>query len=93
MNHVLLPSIASVSDFQRNYAGLLKKVKSGSQPLLVLKKNKLEVVLLSPNTYQTMVDKIESYEEKQALEAIASYEKEKKERKLKRLKKIDELFD
>lgn len=93
MNTNLLPAMASISDLQRDYAALVKQVKKTGQPLLVLKKNKLEAVLLSPNTYKRIIESLENYEEKMALEAVSLYEEEKKKGKLKRLKNINELFE
>ena len=85
--------MASVSDFQRRYTALIKQVKKSGQPMMVLKKNKLEVVLISPDAYQEIMGKLRAYEEKIALEAIALYEKEKKSGKLKKMKKVEELFE
>lgn len=93
MNSTLLPLMASVSDFQRRYTALIKQVKKSGQPMMVLKKNKLEVVLISPDAYQEIMGKLRAYEEKIALEAIALYEKEKKSGKLKKMKKVEELFE
>lgn len=93
MNNSSLPAMASISDLQRDYAALVKQVKKTGQPLLVLKKNKLEAVLLSPDTYKRIIESLENYEGKMALEAVSLYEEEKKKGKLKRLKNIDALFE
>jgi len=87
-----LPNFVSVSDLQRDYPGLLKKLKKSQEPLLILKNNSLEAVMLSPEVYNLLQEKIVEFEMKDALEAIKGYEKEKKEGKLKKLESVDELF-
>lgn len=91
-NSSVIPQIVSVSDLQRNYAALIKKAKKSGQPLLVLKKNKVEAILLNSTLFEEMARKAKLYEEKQALEAINSYETEKKKGTLKKMKTVDELF-
>lgn len=92
MSNFTIPQIVSVSDLQRNYAALIEKAKRSDQPLLVLKKNKVEVILLNSTLFEEMAQKAKLYEEKQALEAITVYETEKKRGKLRKMKKIEELF-
>ncbi len=93
MDNFIFPDMASVSDFQRKYSVLLDKIKSSSRPLLILKKNKLEAVLLNPSSYEDLVEKVRKYEELQALKAIDGYLEEKKAGKLKKAKNIEELFE
>jgi PHD/YefM family antitoxin component YafN of YafNO toxin-antitoxin module len=88
-----IPDFVSVSDLQRSYPTILKTLKAGQKPLLVLKKNELEAVILTPLFYQTMMDKVQEYEEKDALLALANYTKAKKERKLIKMKTTEELFE
>ena len=88
-----IPQFVSVSDLQRNYPLLLKTLKSSQKPLLILKKNNLEAVILTPDLYQSMMEKIQVYDEKEALLAISSYKKEKADKKLKKMKTIKELFE
>lgn len=88
-----IPNFVSVSDLQRNYPGLLKQLKKSQKPLLVLKNNCLEAVMISPEVYKDLQNKIAEYEEKEALETIRGYEKEKKAGKLMKMKSINELFD
>lgn len=88
----IIPQIVSVSDLQRNYAALIEKAKKSGQPLLVLRKNKVEVILLNSTLFEDMAQKAKLYEEKQALEAINSYEIEKKKGSLRKMKTVDELF-
>jgi len=90
--NIQIPKFVSVSDLQRNYPKLLKQLHSSRQPLLVLKKNELEAVILLPEIYQLLVEKIRQYEEQAAFLAIKVYEKEKKAGKLKKMKKVEELF-
>lgn len=94
MNNLFLhiPKLVSVSDLQRDYPSLLKNLHSSKKPLLILKKNNLEAVILLPDMYEELMEKVRAYEEQEALEAIQSYAKEKKEKKLKRMKNIKELF-
>jgi len=88
-----IPQFVSVSDLQRNYPTLLKTLKMTKKPLLVLKKNDLEAVILTPDLYQSMMEKIQVYDEKEALLAISNYKKEKAAKKLKKMKSIKELFE
>jgi len=90
--NIQIPKFVSVSDLQRNYPKLLRQLHSSHQPLLVLKKNELEAVILLPEIYQLLVEKIRQYEEQAAFSAIKVYEKEKKAGKLKKMKKVEELF-
>ncbi len=88
-----IPQFVSVSDLQRNYPTLLKTLKMSQKPLLILKKNDLEAVILTPDLYQSMMEKIQVYDEKEALQAIFDYKKEKVAKKLKKMKSIKELFE
>jgi len=88
-----IPQFVSVSDLQRNYPTLLKTLKISKKPLLILKKNDLEAVILTPDLYQSMMEKIQVYDEKEALLAISNYKKEKANKKLKKIKSIRELFE
>lgn len=92
MDSFTIPQIASVSDLQRNYAALIRKTKQSDGPLLVLKKNRLEAVLLSVTSFDELMKKVKFYEERQALEAVTSYENEKQKGKLKKMKTLNELF-
>ena len=48
---------------------------------------------MTPDLYQSMMEKIQVYDEKEALLAIGNYRKEKKEKKLKKMKSMKELFE
>lgn len=91
--NTFIPDIASISDLQRKYAALIKQVKKSGQPLLVLKKNKPEAVLMSTHAYENFMEKVDAYEQQSAIEAISAYEKEKKAGTLRKLNKANELFE
>jgi len=88
-----LPNFVSVSDLQRDYASLLKVLVSQGNPLYVLKKNKLQAVLVAPSFFETLIEKAKIYEEKEALKALRIYKKEKKAKKIKKLENVNELFE
>ena len=88
-----IPQFVSVSDLQRRYPELLKTLKASQKPLLVLKKNDLEAVIITPAFYRSMMEKVQEYEERDVLLALASYNKEKKAKKLKKMKSVKELFE
>jgi len=88
-----VPNFVSVSDLQRNYPGILKQLKKSRKPLLVLKNNCLEAVMLSGEVYREFQEKIVEWEEKEALDAVKKYEKAKKADKLMKMKNVDELFE
>lgn len=88
-----LPKFVSVSDLQRDYASLLKTLHQTNKPLLVLKKNNLEAVILPPNVYQSLIEKARQCEEEEALAAIKTYRREKTGKKLKKIKSVSELFE
>jgi len=92
-NSSYIPQFVSVSDLQRNYPSLLRTLKASQKPLLILKKNDLEAIIMTPDLYQSMMEKIQVYDEKEALLAIGNYRKEKKEKKLKKMKSMKELFE
>jgi len=68
-------------------------LKKSQEPLLVLKNNNLEAVMLSGEAYRTLQEKIREYEEKEALEAINRYQQAKKAGKLIKMKSTNELFE
>lgn len=87
-----IPNFVSVSDLQRDYPGLLKQLKKSQEPLLILKNNSLEAVMLSPEVYRALQEKIREYETDDALQAIKIYKEEKKAGKLKIAKKASDFF-
>lgn len=84
--------MASISDLQRNYKSLVECVKETRTPLFVLKRNKVEVVLLDKETFKEMARQKRMYEEEQALKAIKIYKREKAKDKLKKMRSTKELF-
>jgi len=91
-NQDMIPNFVSVSALQRDYPGILKQLKKSQMPLLILKNNSLEAVMLSPKVYNMLQEKITEYETKDAIEAIRGYKKEKRNGSLKKMKNTDELF-
>lgn len=89
----VIPNFVSVSDLQRNYSELLKQLKKSQKPLLVLKNNALEAVMLTPEAYKVLQEKIAKYEEKDVLELVKAYKREKKTGKLMKIKNVEELFE
>ncbi len=92
MNTLSLSQLASISDLQRDYNSLVEKAKKFAQPLVLLRRNQPEAILLSVDAYEDLVANKQLYEEKMALEAIASFEKDKKAGKLMVAKKAEDLF-
>lgn len=87
-----IPQFVSVSDLQRNYPSILKSLKKSQNPLLILKKNDLEAVIVTPGFYKSIMDKIQYYEERDAMTKIWQYKTEKKGKKLKKMENVSELF-
>lgn len=87
-----LSQLASVSDLQRNYNGLLEKVRSLMGPIVLLRRNQPEAVILSIDEYKNLTEKTRIYEENEALKAIASFEKDRKEGKLMTATRAEDLF-
>lgn len=89
----MIPNFVSVSALQRDYPGILKQLKKSQRPLLILKNNSLEAVMLSPEAYNVLQKKISEYEAKDAQKAIRGYVKEKGRGLLKKMENTDELFE
>ena len=71
---------------------MVKRIKKMAQPLLLLRRNEPEAVLISVSAYEDLMEKKILYEEKMAIEAIVDFEKEKKAGKLLIAKKPEDLF-
>lgn len=84
--------LASISDLQRDYLSLVEKVKKLARPLLLLKHNKPEAVLISVAEYEDLTEKRRLYEEEDTLKEIAYFEKQKKQGKLLVARKAEDLF-
>lgn len=76
----------------KRYRRLFDKVKQTREPLVILKKNRPEVVVVDILLFEEIMRKVKELEEKKALEAVAIYEKEKKAGRLKKLKSAKDLF-
>lgn len=87
-----IPNFVSVSDLQRNYPELLRQLKKSKKPLLILKNNSLEAVMLSREAYNMLQEKIAEYEMKDTLEAIKVFKEEEKAGKLKVAKKASDFI-
>jgi prevent-host-death family protein len=92
MNNITLNQLASVSDLQRNYTSLLLKVKKLAKPLILLRRNEPEAVLVSVPHYEELVEKKRLYEEQEALKMIDAFEKDKKAGRLLTANTPDDLF-
>lgn len=82
MSTLTLSQLASVSDLQRNYNGLIDRVKKLSLPVFLLRRNEPEAVLVSVAEYNNMAEKISLFEETDTLRAVEEFEKDKKFGKL-----------
>lgn len=81
-----LPDTASVQEIQRNYRKLLDRVKISRNPLFILRNSLPEAVVVDYESWNEIVRKLRTEEEKQALEAIRVFEKDRRRGKLKKLK-------
>ena len=90
--NIQIPKFVSVSDLQRNYPSLLRQLHSSKKPLLVLKKNDLEAVILLPEVFEALLEKVHQYEEQEALAAIRVYKEEKTKGKLRKMKSAKDFF-
>ena len=93
LHNYTIPKFVSISDLQRDYSSILDTLHSSQEPLLVLKKNKTEAVILTPEAFQSLINKARQFEEKQAREAVQTYSKEKKENKLEKMNSVEDLFN
>ncbi|MBL7159867.1 type II toxin-antitoxin system Phd/YefM family antitoxin [Candidatus Microgenomates bacterium] len=92
MNTLTVSQLVSISELQRNYAFLVKKIKKIAKPLFLLRRNQPEAVLISVPVYEELAKKSRLYEEKLAIEAIEKFEKDRKAGKLFRGKTASDLF-
>lgn len=92
MTTLTLNQLVSVSDLQKNYAGLIEKVKKLAKPIFLLRRNEPEAVLISVSHYEDLIEKRKLYEENLALSAIEEFEKEKKAGTLFVSTNADDLF-
>ena len=92
MNTLNVSQLVSISELQRDYASLVKRIKKMAKPLFLLRRNEPQAVLISVPTYEELLEKKQLYEEMLAIAAIADFEKEKKAGKLLVAKKPEDFF-
>ncbi|GEM_PF-3286925 len=92
MNTLNVSQLVSISELQRDYASLVKRIKKMAMPLYLLRRNEPQAVLISVPAYEDLMEKKILYEERLAMEAIGDFEKEKKAGKLLVAKKPEDLF-
>ncbi|MEK7497747.1 MAG: type II toxin-antitoxin system prevent-host-death family antitoxin [Patescibacteria group bacterium] len=92
MNTISLSQLASISDLQRDYNGLINKVKKMAAPIFLLRRNEPEAVLISIDEYKELAEKKRLYELQDALESIAEFEKDKRANRLLTARTPDDLF-
>ena len=92
MNPLNVSQLVSISELQRDYASLVKKIKKMAKPLFLLRRNEPQAVLISVSIYEELLEKKRLYEERLAMEAVADFEKDKKAGKLLIAKKPEDLF-
>ncbi len=88
----LLPNTSTAKELQRNYRSLFDEVIETKEPLVILNKNKAEVVIIDIETYDKMVQERERLELESAIRAIENYKKEKSAGKLKKLGSLADLM-
>lgn len=89
----MITNMISVTELQRNYTRHIAKANKTGEPLLVLKNNRPEAVILGHLAFAKLADKANLREEKRILRAVYEYEKAKKAGKLIKMKSVSELFD
>jgi len=65
-----LPKIVPVTDLRQDAAGVLKRVRSSHDPLVITQRGRVAAILLSPDAYE------KSLQEKEVLRLLARGEKE-----------------
>lgn len=79
--NILLSNIVSVSDLQRDYRKVINKAKRTKQPVVVMRGNEAEVVVMDAKTQEEVTRRLEELEIADTLRVIAEGEKEYKEGK------------
>ncbi len=54
--------IHSLTDFKRNTSGLMKQMRKNRRPLVLTVKGKAEAVVVDPQLYQRMTERLETME-------------------------------
>lgn len=81
-----VPDMISVRDLQRNYRKTLDRAKSSGEPVIVLRHNKPETVIVDIDVWQNLVQRTARMEEMLALKDIAQSEAEYQVGQAKKLK-------
>ena len=92
MNTLNVSQLVSISELQRDYASLVKKIKKMAKPLFLLRRNEPQAVLISVPIYEELLEKKRLYEERIVMEEVVDFEKDKKAGKLLIAKKPEDLF-
>ena len=87
----MFPRTTSAQHIQRNYRSLFDQVIQEKTPLVVLNKNKPEVVIVEIHQFEELEEKAQKYEEEMAKQAIQTYQKEKNNKTLKKLSSLADL--
>jgi prevent-host-death family protein len=69
----IFPKTASVNTLQRSYRGVFNEVISSKEPIIILNKNKPEVVIVDMESYRKLREKADLYESEIAKQAIYAY--------------------
>jgi prevent-host-death family protein len=93
MDNSMITNMISVTELQRNYTKHLAKANKTGEPLLIVKNNRPEAVLMSHDAYEIMAKKARLKDDQEVFKMIRAYEKAEKEGKLIKMKNISELFD
>jgi prevent-host-death family protein len=87
----MFPKTASIQQLQRDYRTILDQTMQTKEPIVILNKNKPEVVIIEIHEFEQIQEKAQKYELEMAKKAIATYQEEKSGKKLKRLKSLMDL--
>lgn len=88
-----MPKTTTTQQLQKGYRALFDEVIGKKEPLVILNKNKPEVVIIDMITFEDLLESKRKYEEADLRDAIAVYEKEEKEGKLIKLNSLADLMD
>ena len=81
-----MPNTTTSQQLQRSYRSLFDRVIAKKEPLVVLNKNKPEVVIIDMQTFESLLKNSEEHELELAKKALKIYDKEEKTKKLKKRK-------
>lgn len=73
---ISLKDIQSLTDFKRNTADYVKKIKKSKKPLVLTVNGKAEIVVQDAEAYQALLERLESAEAAKAIgEGMESFER------------------